>query len=77
MNRTSTRKLEHLKICTEEEVESEDSGFEDIRLIHVATPEIEKKEIDISLTFLGKRFQMPIMIASMTGGHPDTLEVNR
>ena len=77
MNRTSKRKLEHLRICAEERVESEISGFDDVRLIHIATPEINMVDIDLGLTFLGKHFNAPIMIASMTGGHPDTLKVNK
>lgn len=76
MNTTSERKIEHLRICAEEEVESEVSSFSDIKLIHKATPEIDKNAIDTGISFLGKRFDIPMMIASMTGGHPDTLKVN-
>ena len=76
MNKTATRKLDHLNICTQETVESNTSDFQDIKIIHKATPEIDKRDIDLSLSFLGRRFQMPFMIASMTGGHPGTLKVN-
>lgn len=76
MKQTSRRKIEHLRICAEEGIESSPSGFEDIMLIHNALPEISMSEIDLSTTFLGKRFNAPIMIAPMTGGHPDTKAIN-
>ena len=72
----TNRKIEHLIICSEKEVESGKTGFEDISLIHKALPEISKAEIDIQTTFLGKFLKAPIFIAGMTGGHPDTVKVN-
>ena len=77
MNRTSERKLEHLKICAEKRVEYEVSSFEDVWLVHIATPEVDMKEIDPGVSFLGKHLSTPILISSMTGGHPDTLKVNK
>ncbi|MDY6930649.1 MAG: type 2 isopentenyl-diphosphate Delta-isomerase [Halobacteriota archaeon] len=76
MNKTAKRKLDHIKICTQERVESITSCFQDIKIIHKATPEIDKRDIDLTLSFLGRRLQMPFMIASMTGGHPGTIKVN-
>ncbi|WP_174589970.1 type 2 isopentenyl-diphosphate Delta-isomerase [Methanocella conradii] len=73
---TSKRKMEHLDICTRENVESKGSGFEDVEFIHRCLPEINKSEISTSTTFLGHKFNAPLMIASMTGGHPCTMEVN-
>jgi isopentenyl-diphosphate delta-isomerase len=70
------RKIEHLKLCSEKEVESGRTGFDDISLIHKALPEISKAEIDIKTTFLGRLLMAPIFIAGMTGGHPDTVKVN-
>jgi len=76
LEQTSRRKIEHLRICAEEDIESSPTGFEDIVLIHNALPEISKDKIDLSTTFLGKRFNAPIMIAPMTGGHPGTKAIN-
>jgi CTP synthase (UTP-ammonia lyase) len=45
MNRdikTSLRKLDHLRICFEQNVERGRSGFEDVHLLHNALPEINK-----------------------------------
>jgi len=72
----TNRKIEHLTVCSEKEVESGKTGFDDISFIHNALPEISKVEIDIRTTFLGKFLKAPIFIAGMTGGHPDTAKVN-
>ena len=73
---TSSRKLDHLRICAEKEVESGDAGFGDIRFIHNALPECDMGTIDLSTRFLDHRFDSPLFISAMTGGHPGTKEVN-
>jgi isopentenyl-diphosphate delta-isomerase len=73
---TSKRKIEHLDICIRENVESKGNGFDDIEFVHRCLPEINRADIATGTTFLGHRFKAPLMIASMTGGHPDTTEVN-
>ncbi|NYT07645.1 MAG: type 2 isopentenyl-diphosphate Delta-isomerase [Methanomicrobiales archaeon] len=74
---TSSRKLDHLRICLERDIERGDSGFSDIRLVHNALPECDLEFIDTGIEFLGHSFAAPLFIAAMTGGHPDTKEVNR
>ncbi len=74
--RTSDRKIDHIRICLEEEVESEYTGFDDIMLIHKALPEIDFSEVRTEVEFFGKKLSAPILIASMTGGHPETKEIN-
>jgi isopentenyl-diphosphate delta-isomerase len=73
---TSKRKIEHLDICINEKVESSGNGFGDVEFVHRCLPEINKSEISTRTSFLGHRFNAPIMIASMTGGHPGTRHVN-
>ncbi|HOT03284.1 MAG TPA: type 2 isopentenyl-diphosphate Delta-isomerase [Methanolinea sp.] len=73
---TSGRKLDHLRICAEEDIERGFSGFGDIRLVHSALPECDLSSIDLSTRFLGHRVCSPLFIAAMTGGHPGTREVN-
>ena len=53
----SDRKLEHLLICENYDVEFKDktTGFEDIELIHNVLPEIDKNEIDLSTSVFGKK----------------------
>ena len=74
--KTSKRKIEHLDICVKEKVESHGNGFSDIELIHRCLPEIDKARISTKTSFLGHEFNAPIVIASMTGGHPGTTMVN-
>jgi isopentenyl-diphosphate delta-isomerase len=79
MNRkkiTSSRKRDHLRICLEEEIESGSTGFEDIRLVHEALPGSDMDALDLSCEFLGHRFESPLFISAMTGGHPETMDVN-
>ncbi|WP_209690163.1 type 2 isopentenyl-diphosphate Delta-isomerase [Methanomicrobium sp. W14] len=73
---TSSRKKEHLEICCEKDVEAGFSGFDDIRLVHNALPECGMDKIDTSVRFLGFNMSSPLFIAAMTGGHPDTREIN-
>ncbi len=80
---TSDRKIEHLLLCVEKDVEAHKthfglraSGFEDVDLVHNCLPEINKKNLYLEVEFLGKKLRAPILIASMTGGHPDTTAVN-
>ncbi len=72
----TNRKKEHLTLCTAEDVESGRAGFEDIRFVHNALPEVSKATLDTTATFLGHQFSNPLFIAGMTGGHPDTTRVN-
>ncbi|MCL7414008.1 MAG: type 2 isopentenyl-diphosphate Delta-isomerase [ANME-2 cluster archaeon] len=80
---TSNRKVEHLELCANRDVEShrdehnlKRTGFEDITMVHNALPEINFKEINTSTVLLGHNLAFPLLIASMTGGHPGTKQVN-
>jgi isopentenyl-diphosphate delta-isomerase len=74
----SDRKIEHLLLCKNCEVEyRKKTGFEEIELVHKALPEVNKEEIDISIDFLGKKLDSPFMISAITGGHPAALSINR
>ncbi|WP_342306467.1 type 2 isopentenyl-diphosphate Delta-isomerase [Methanolobus sp. ZRKC5] len=75
---TSRRKIEHLELCASSPVESRKigPGFKDVMLVHRALPEMDMDEIDLSVRFLEKEINAPFMIASITGGHPDTKPVN-
>lgn len=79
MNRrdfTSSRKLDHLRICLDENIESGSTGFEDIRLVHEALPDTDMDSLSLSTRFLGHNLGSPLFISAMTGGHPETKEVN-
>ena len=75
----SDRKLEHLLICKNYDVEfkNKTTGFEDIELIHNALPEIDKNDIDLSTSVFGKKLDSPLFITAITGGHPASKEINK
>ena len=69
--------MDHLRICSQTDIETGSTLFDDVHLVHCALPECDMDAIDLSVEFLGKRLSSPLFIAAMTGGHPDTAEVNR
>jgi isopentenyl-diphosphate delta-isomerase len=74
---TRRRKIEHIEICLEEDVQCRRSTmFEDIEFVHNALPEIDKDKIDLTTNFFGLKASAPLIIAAMTGGHPHTLGIN-
>lgn len=64
------RKADHLRVCLEEDVQFRDvtSGFECYRFTHCCLPELDRSDINIQTTFLGKNLGAPLLISSMTGG---------
>ncbi|SDR29809.1 type 2 isopentenyl-diphosphate Delta-isomerase [Natronobacterium texcoconense] len=77
MPETSDRKDDHIRIIEEEDVETAGAGFADIDLVHEALPEVHRDEIDTTTTLFGHELAAPIVIESMTGGHPNTTKINR
>ncbi len=75
----SDRKLEHLLICENYDVEfkNKTTGFEDVELIHNVLPEIDKNEIDLSTSVFGKKLGSPLFITAITGGHPAAKSINK
>jgi isopentenyl-diphosphate Delta-isomerase len=72
------RKEQHLTLAATGDVGARvDAGFDGVTLVHDALPELAFEAIDTSCDFLGHRLALPLVIASMTGGHPMALEVNR
>lgn len=76
---TSERKLSHLEICRDWDVtcRTKSTHLDDVELIHMATPELDLEDIDLSVEVFGKRLSIPIIISAMTGGHPETGRINR
>ena len=64
------RKSEHIKIVLNEKVTGDQitTGFERVRLIHNALPEIDFKDIKTNTNFFGFEQETPFLISSMTGG---------
>jgi isopentenyl-diphosphate delta-isomerase len=77
MSEVRDRKLAHLELCIERDVESQRSTlFSEVQLLHEALPELAWHEVDASVELLGRRLQAPIVITGMTGGAPEAREVN-
>jgi isopentenyl-diphosphate delta-isomerase len=53
------------------------AGWQDIQLVHDALPETDFDQVDLGVEFLGRRNALPLLISGMTGGHQDSLGVNR
>lgn len=45
-----------------------DAGFDAIRFVHEALPDLDHAKIDLAIDFLGRRLKAPFLISSMTGG---------
>ena len=76
---TQTRKADHIRVCLEEDVQSHriTTGLERYRFTHCCLPEVNRDDIDISTTFLGKRVATPLLISSMTGGTEQARQINQ
>ena len=75
---TGRRKADHIRICLEKKAQAKNAttGFEDIQLVHRALPEIDKQKINLSTTFLGKKFSAPLIVGAMTGGTEEATKIN-
>jgi len=67
-----------LDICINEDVSPwQSNGFDRYYFVHEALPEIDRREVNVATTFLGKALRAPLMIAPMTGGFESAAEINR
>lgn len=75
---TGKRKEDHIRIClgNQSQARNATAGFEDIQLVHRALPEVNKVKINLSTTFLGKKFSAPIIVGAMTGGTEQATQIN-
>ncbi|MCJ8012820.1 type 2 isopentenyl-diphosphate Delta-isomerase [Paenibacillus sp. KQZ6P-2] len=75
---TGERKIEHVRLCLNEEVGSVGvtSGLEKYRFRHNALPETDFNDISLETCFLGMKVRTPLLISSMTGGSEATGAIN-
>lgn len=52
------------------------AGWDDIRIVHDALPDIDAADVDLRATFLGRTLKLPLVISGMTGGHGRALAIN-
>ncbi|MFX1376520.1 MAG: type 2 isopentenyl-diphosphate Delta-isomerase [Promethearchaeota archaeon] len=70
------RKIDHLKIPLEYDVQHAKNYFSDMKLIHHSIPDVDFDEVDLSVKFYNKKISAPICISAITGGHPISKEIN-
>jgi len=70
------RKLEHIKICLDKDVNATHNYWDDVVLKHVTIPKKDLEDISTETVFLDKKLSAPILIDAMTGGHPVAKKIN-
>lgn len=73
----SGRKADHVRLASDPAVVTRSgAGFGDVSLVHAALPEVDLARVDPSIDFLGRHLELPLVIASMTGGFAAGGDVN-
>ncbi len=70
------RKLEHIKICLDKDVNATHNYWDDVILKHVTIPKVDLEDIDLRTRILDRDLEAPIIIDAMTGGHPVAKKIN-
>jgi len=76
---TVLRKKRQLDVCLEGGTAIESAElqlFNKIRFVHNALPELDSRQIDTSVDFLGYRISLPLFISCMTGGSAQGFRAN-
>jgi len=71
-----TRKQDHVKLALDLANSNTSNGFEDVKFVHQAVPELNFNEINLSCTWLGKKLAAPILINAITGGAEPAKKIN-
>lgn len=75
----SNRKVDHIVLCAEEDVEARDRTnlLEDFEFMHDSLPELSVDAIDLRVEVFGQTLQAPLLITGMTGGADQARNINR
>ena len=78
-SKTTSRKQEHVELTLHSDVgfRTKTTHLERWTFQHNALPELSVEEIDLSVSFLGRKLGLPLMVSCMTGGYAGALEINR
>lgn len=73
------RKSEHIDVVLRGDVGAHTvtTGLEHIRFEHCALPELDLDDIDLSVSFVGRRMRAPLIVSAMTGGPRHAHRINR
>jgi isopentenyl-diphosphate delta-isomerase len=76
---TAKRKDDHIEINLNQAVQALEvtTGFEQVRFVHQALPDINLADVSTRTTFLGMPLAAPILVSAMTGGTPRGWEITR
>src|ERR687884_723864 len=72
------RKADHIRINVEEDVGAKgvSAGFDEVRLLHCALPELDLADVDMRRVLLGMALGGPLLISCMTGGTSEAGLIN-
>ena len=73
----SRRKLDHVNLALQFSESPYKAGFDDIRLLHCALPELSIDQIDITAEFMGRKLTAPLLINALTGGAEELTPFNK
>jgi len=76
VNKLYNRKIEHIKIPLEYNVQHVKNYFDEVNLIHHPLPDYELDDINLSVDFFKKKISAPICISAITGGHEISKAIN-
>ena len=83
-SKTESRKLQHLNISLKKNVQFkvkttglEHVSFGGVGLKYDSLPEMDKGEVNLETSFLGKKFDAPLMVEAITGGVDEATEINK
>jgi len=73
------RKASHIDIALRHAVTNirKTTGFEDVKIVYCALPELDYDKIDTSTHFFRKKIAAPFMIDAITGGYGGALKINK
>lgn len=73
------RKDQHIEICRSQDVEASDrfTGFQELSFIPETLPIVDGHRLNTEVSFLGRRFALPLLITGMTGGIRKGADINR
>ncbi|AUI71240.1 type 2 isopentenyl-diphosphate Delta-isomerase [Companilactobacillus alimentarius] len=70
------RKVEHLFLAEKYFTDESFAGFDNVRLLHNALPELRLKDIDLSVNFIDQKISLPVYFNAITGGSKQSTRFN-
>jgi isopentenyl-diphosphate Delta-isomerase len=76
-NMREIRKVEHIHCAINLPDGPLNPGFNDIRLVHNALPELSLAQVDTRVTVFDCCLELPVLVNAITGGNQQVLDINR